>query len=452
MIARLILHFGPDPAVLVSSSDDFDPPPDTSAWPAAIPDHRKIWGFADCRIAELVDDIGNGRVSRPLCTPEFTLGFIGSDTLVTRLRTLLDQGLSPLHFDFIQTIARCHPLGDEIPDGEDEASRVLRYRLTGEVVGSTGKPAWWLAAARAREPDGDFSHHPHFSKFHVEGQSDWTTPAIWREPSTIGSGGLGGLNARKYIDWSDPDRREDLLYNHDKIPTDHIYPLQHASSGYDPFAISWRYSFTPGFLDAVIAEDITHTFYTVSGTSRSNIDSAAAVMVELAKRRPLLRQTMQVHLLLALGSPGQAEREAAVDLFLQASEDGRLADATTGLGIIFRQLMIACCPHPDTTMRQMSEKSFVVVPILQLGRAVPPLRELSTHGPLLQIHLRDLLLTSLEESLSEVPKGFPGLLEVVLDLVTAHPPGRKIDLNTVWSNRLTGKSKSLAARICKAST
>ncbi len=288
--------------------------------------------------------------------------------------------------------------------------------------------------------------------FHVAGQSDWTDPAIWRDLSTVIFDERDGINARKYIDWSDPEHCERLLYDHNEIPVDHLYPLQHALLGPDPSAIRWRYSFTPGFLDAVIAEDIHHTFHMGSATGRKFIDSAAAVMSELAKRRPPLRHTMQVHLLLALNSPGQAEREAAVDIFLQASEDGRLAAATTGMGLIFRQLLIAAHPHVDATYMQIREKSRPLVPILQLGRVVPLLRKLSTHGPLLQTQLRDLLLTALEEPWAEPPKGFPSLLEVVLDLVTAHSLGLKIDLNAMWGGTLTGKAKSLTTRIAKATT
>ncbi|MES2658416.1 MAG: DUF6493 family protein [Verrucomicrobiota bacterium] len=431
LTARLVLHFGPDPSILVSASGDFGPPPETSEWPAPI----KEWGFAPARIEELVQAIDQGSGSQPLATPEFAHGFIGSETLLSRLRSLRDQKQEPMHFDFIQAIARCHPSGGDLPGSADEASRVLRYRLTGEIEAPIGKPAWWLAAARAREPDGDFSNHPYFSQYHVEGQSDWTSPAIWRNPSTIGFSGGDGLNARSYINWFDPNRR-DLYYDHDEIPVDHLYPLQHVFVGADPSALCWRYSFTPGFLDGPIAEDIQHTCKTWPDTVRKHVDSAAAVMRELSSRRPPLRHPLQVHLMLALNSASRAEREAAVDLFLQASSDGRLADATTGLGLIFRQLLENELGWDE--------------PLLQLGRVVPLLRQLSTHGPLIQIQLRDLLLTAIEHPQSSIPKGFPSLLEVLLDLVTAHPPGREIDLNAVWGGRLDGKSKTLATRIAKA--
>lgn len=446
LCARLILHFGPDPSVLVAAAQSFKAPPDTSTWPVAV------GGFDSSRIAELIHGVDHGRASPPLATPEFTHGFIASDTLAARLRALVDEGAAPLHFDFIQAIARCHPGGGEVPHGVDEASRVLRYRLTGELDGPIAKPAWWLAVARSREPDGDFSEHPQFAAFHVEGQSDWTNPAIWRDLPAVEFDEWDGLNARKYINWSDPNRCEELLYNHNEIPADHLYPQQHTLLGSDPFRIRWRYSATPGFLDAVIAEDIHHTFYMWSATGRKFIDSAAAVMGELASRRPPLRHTMQVHLLLALNSPGQAEREAAVDIFLQASEDGRLADATSGLGVIFRQLLIAARPHRNATMQQITEKSRPLEPILQLGRIIPSLRQLSTQGPLIQTQLRDMLLTALDTPLSSVPKGFPSLLEMLLDLVIAHPPTQKIDLNKIWCGNLDGKSKTLATKIAKAST
>lgn len=226
----------------------------------------------------------------------------------------------------------------------------------------------------------------------------------------------------------------------DKLPVDHLYPFQHGSiiGTYGRYGsdLRWRYSFTPGLLDAVVAQDLQYTHHEEGLTEKTAINAASAVMSELAKRRLPLRYTMQVHLLMALNSPGRAEREAGVDLFIQASGDGRLAAAVPGLGEVFSQL-IHGDPDPEDG-------------ILQLNRLVPSLRQLSTQDTRLRIQLRDILSCGLEKPPQSLPKGLPALLEILLDLVLAHPPERSIDLNTAWGGMLDGKSKSLAVRIAKA--
>ena len=62
-------------------------------------------------------------------------------------------------------------------------------------------------------------------------------------------------------------------------------------------------------------------------------------MTELVRRRLPLRYPMQVHMLLALNSSGQGEREAGVDLFIKTSLERRLDAAVPGLGEVFSELL-----------------------------------------------------------------------------------------------------------------
>ncbi len=64
LTSRLILHFGPNPAILGAVSQNFGPPPDTSVWPAAVGETGSVWGFAHSRVAELVFAVDSGRASR----------------------------------------------------------------------------------------------------------------------------------------------------------------------------------------------------------------------------------------------------------------------------------------------------------------------------------------------------------------------------------------------------
>lgn len=434
--SRLVLLLGPNPPEPGDSVIEIPPPPGTAVWPAIYAKRRfrGVMEFARSRIGELLNGIRERRNLPLLALPEFDLGFISPRTLLERFECYKESGLAPGHFDFIQAIARCHldgfvPGSIELPSSDDETSRVLRFLFSGEIHGSMVTPSWWLTAARTREPLGDFSQHPQLGSHHDEHSHDWCLPAAYRSPPSM---------RYHWHDWTSPLLPE---LNHE-LPVDHLYPLQHGSiiSTYGRYGsdLRWRYSFTPGLLDAVVAQDLQYTHHEAELTEKTAVNAASAVMSELAKRRLPLRHTLQVHLLMALNSPGRAEREAGIDLFIQASGDRRLGAAVPGLGEIFSKLMSGD-PDPENG-------------VLQLSRLIPSLRQLSTQGSRIQVQLRDILLRGLESPPLSLPKGLPSLLELLLDLVLAHPPGRSIDLNTAWGGMLDGKSKSLATRISKAGT
>jgi hypothetical protein len=425
---HLILHFSSNEADRKKPAEMFGSLSDTSVWPAKRERrcYSGIMEFARSRVGELLLAIDKGRSMPHASTPEFELGFIRAATLVERIRACSESGLAPPHFDFIQAIARCLPAGDEgghleLPTAADEASRVVHFLLSGEVRGKVLTPAWWLTAARTREHFGDFSAHPHFSKYHLPDEPDWSVPATYPKVSQVG------------FNWRETFGPEQSSGDDD--PADHLYPLQHSPSGGSGIDIRWRNTFTPGFLDAAVAQDIKITYPYLSYRVAER-DAPAVVMAEYAMRRLPLRHTMQVHLLVAMNSPGPAEREAATDLLIQASRDGRLAGVTTEMGVVFSELLRGGNDYDS--------------PVIQFNRMLPCFRQLSVNGQLLRIQLREILLQGLKNPPDSVPKGFSGLLELLLELVLAHPPERSIDLNTAWGGMLDGKSKSLAARISKA--
>lgn len=433
-VSRLILVFGPNPPEPGDSVIEYPPPSGNAVWPAVYEKRRfsNVMEFARSRIGELLNGIRDGRSFPLLSMPEFDLGFITPLTLLERFEFYRKSGLPPGHFDFIQAIARCHPCGFasgavKLPESEDEASRVLRFFFSGEINGEILTPAWWLAAARTRNPFGDFSKHPPLSRFHLEHESDWCLPAIYQKPSEIKfhwGESISPLLTERYYE----------------TPPDHLYPLQHSRVGgnYGRYGsdIRWRYSFTPCFPDAVVAQDIAYTAIVGYCTESTAINAGAAVMAEIANRRLPIRYPMQAFLIMTLSGPGRPEREACIDLFIQASNDGRMESAVPALGRMFSELLHAPS-RPDD-------------PVLKLVRVVPALRQLSGQGSLLQRQLRDILVVGLEKPLQSLPKGFPSLLELLLDLVLAHPPERAIDLNAAWGGLLEGKAKSLATKISKA--
>jgi len=400
-----------------------------------------VMEFARSRVDELLAGIRDGRSFPLLALPEFDLGFISPATLLARFAFYKEAGVRPGHFDFIQALARCDLSGlestcVEVPMAEDEASRVLRFLVSGEVHGSVETPGWWISAARAREPFGDFTSHEQLAVHAGDNLPDWLVAAAYQQPPS----GKYGRNSEDCPGWLSrdspllPKRRDDL-------PADRLYPRQHGSlviRGHTPPCgsdLRWRYSFTPGLLDPVIAQDSTYIHREAWSMNASAVKAGSAVMGELAKRKPPLRFTMQVLLLLALDSGTKAEKEAGIDLFIQASADGRLAPVIPQMSEVFSLLMQGATEPEDG--------------ILQLSRLVPSLRQLSTQGALIQMQVRDILLQGLVRPPLSVPKGLPSLLELLLDLVMAHPPERPLDLNQAWGGMLGGKAKSLVGQIAK---
>ncbi len=437
--SRLVLLFGPNPPEPGASVIEIPPPPGTAAWPAVYAERwfNHLMEFARSRIGELLNGIREGRSLPLLALPEFDLGFISPRTLLARFEFYKDLGLAPGHFDFIQAIARCYvdglvPSSLDLPSSDDEASRVLHFLFSGEFHGPISTPSWWLTAARTREPFGDFSKHPQLGRYHDDHLPDWSLPAAYQSPP---SNRYEWCNHNKWYNRTSP-----LLPKFEKEPpVDCLYSQQHSDiiSNYGRYGsdLRWRYSFTPGLLDGVVAQDLQYIHELAELTEKTLVNAISAVMSELARRRLPLRYTMQVHMLMALNSPNRAARESAIDLFIQASDDGRLVAAVPGLGEIFSKLMHGA-PDPEDG-------------ILQLARLVPSFRQLSTQDTKLRIQLREILLSGLEKPPHSLPKGLPALLEILLDLMLAHPPERTIDLNTAWGGMLDGKSKALATRIAK---
>ncbi len=390
--------------------------------------------FAGNRLGELLKSIRDGNSSPLLATPEFELGFINADTLLERFKTRMESGLLPFHYDFIQAIARCavdsfDANTSSLPDSHHEASRVLRFLFKGEIEGDIKTPEWWMAAARNREPFADFSDHPQLGRLDVEGDAIWARPAVYSaldEP---------------YFDWQSWFQQP-FPEKYRPTPADHLYPLQYErvlrhEMGRLGSDLKWRYSFTPGLLDGVVAHDLKYSLH-IGGPSFKTADHVAgAVLSELSTRRLPLRYTMQLHMLMALTSTGLAAREAGIDLFVQASDDGRLGAALPEFG--------------QTLSAVFCATAFDVKYHFDYSRFVLSLRQLSSYGPVLPCQLRDILIVGLEfeNSPTGIPKGFPGLLELFHELLIAHPANSRIDLNEKWGGILTGKAKSLAARIAK---
>lgn len=117
------------------------------------------------RLQELATRVARGVAAPLLATPTHGGGWVAAGSLVERLAHLQARGLQPMPQDFQQALLRL------APDGRTEAlataaaitgpvGRVLRFALgvDGELHrGDRGWAPLWVAAARARWPDGDLS-------------------------------------------------------------------------------------------------------------------------------------------------------------------------------------------------------------------------------------------------------------------------------------------------------
>ena len=382
--------------------------------------------FAEERINDLLKSIREGSGLPLLSAPEFELGFISPSVLLERFARWKASAGEIGHFDFIQAICRCRMDGDlpgatGLPEGDDEASRVIRYLLTGEIDGTPETAAWWIAAARTRDPLTDISEHPLLGRFHLENSPDWTVPA-----------GYGV--ACDYQHFTVPAEPE----TDRQSPFDHLHVLQHQwpsiCVGRYGSDFRWRFSFTPALPDAMIAVGIRHdsSDSMVSATDRSILE---AYILEVSARRLPLRPAVQAYLFAAINSSSRMMREAGIDLFIKASDDGRLEPAVPEMGDLLARLL------------QLTRYNDYA---LGMSKLVPSLRTLASHGPQLRLHIRNILAKALEKPPAKIP-GIPSLLELFHELLLDHPPATPINLAEAWKPAgFTGKAKTLLTKISKS--
>jgi hypothetical protein len=422
-VVHLLLEFGGNPPEGASWIPDPGFPHETNCSSGML--------FAGNRIREVLNSVRDGHAAPLLATPEFHLGFISAVTLLQRFNAMINAGTPLGHYDFIQAIARCdmdswNPSAAAIlPEPDSEASRVLRFLFLNEIVGEIDTPVWWMTAARTRDPLGDFSNHSRLGQYVAKNQADWTRPPICIRPDHENFESSFAESEWRYLK---------------SIPADRIYPLAHhfplcgddARRGAD---FTWLCSFLPSLLDGVVAGALDFTLHDYSRGSKIGSHLATVVLVEFSRRRLPLRDAMQVHMLMALVGPSAEPREVAIELFVQASDDGRLATAVEGFGqnlaAIFRSKSRLINKHFDCLL------------------FVGALRKLAVSSPLLQRQVRDILLVALEAPLEEIPRGFSSLLEVLHELIISHPLEARLDLNEKWDGLLTGNAKSIAAKIAR---
>lgn len=417
----------PSPAWILRPSD----PPETVRKQTRVDGCR--WSgvmdfLIDC-FGELMDLASSGRKGGLLCLPEFGDGSISPDTLVTRFNELRASGGSPGHRELVLALARCDlgkPCGVDV-EGEDEAAQVIRFLLTGSRPTEVSREAWWLTAARAREPLADFSKDPFFAAFDQEDEADWTRPACYArlpEESRDWRCYSGGLLATDLPIWP---------------PSDRLFPLQHQnhldSSGIMNWTaeIRWRYALTPHHLDCVILRDLLH-FSEQAGLSYKTAERAAdAVAMEISSRRPPLRHPMRVLLLRTITVSKERLRVCGVDLAHDAIEDGRFGSVIEELGALFQQILM--CEPPGT---------YDGPDVRYLGKS---LRELASRSLLARSQVGELLARGLAAGPERMPKALPGLLELALELFQEMPAEKLPDPLSDWPNLPSGKAKTLAKKI-----
>ncbi len=389
--------------------------------------HPNPLNFAEERINNLLKSIRDGSDLPQLSAPEFELGFISPSVLLERFARWKASAREVGHFDFIQAICRCQMDGDlpsatGLPQGEDEPSRVLRYLFTGNVDGTPETAAWWVAAARARNPLTDISKHPHLGCFHLENSPDWTVPATY---SVV-------CDYQHFTIPAEPETNR-------QTPHDHLHVLQHQwpsiCVGRYGSDFRWRFSFTPALPDAMIAVGIRHdsSDSMISATDRSILE---AYILELSARGLPLRPAVQAYLFAAINSSSRMMREAGIDLFIQACDDGRLEPAIPEMGDLLAKLL------------QLTRYNDYA---LGMSRIVPSLRTLAGHSPQLRLHIRNILAKALEKPPAKIP-GIPSLLDLFHELLLDHPPTTSINLVESWKSAgFTGKAKALLAKISKIS-
>jgi hypothetical protein len=126
------------------------------------------WGFMYRRLARMAEALASGKPACLLSTPTHQGGWIEPLTLVNRWQAAQKHGLKPHMEDQVLALMRLAPEGrtaalKDCGKVTGEAGQALAFAL-GKTVDIGATAALWLAAARSRNPYGDFpeleTRHP----------------------------------------------------------------------------------------------------------------------------------------------------------------------------------------------------------------------------------------------------------------------------------------------------
>lgn len=392
--------------------------------------------FLRHRINEVLRFINECKQGQLLSTPESSFGFISASTLCQRVGGVLGKGGQVLHYDFTLALARCYGFesldSSLLPEGDDEVNRVLHFLHTGEVRGSIETVAWWLSAARTREPMADFSQMIKLAEKEAS-VPDAVIPAAYRSAP------------QKSYDWRDESIKPCMEVT---PPSDWIYPLQQLACisdyGQPQSDIQWYFSLTPSYPDALIATGLEYITRNAELTEKTELHAVNTLMQEVMQRELPLRYPLQVLLVMSLASPVRQAHEYAVDLWEQAVRLDQFRGRLESLGDIIAQVFVSnrylgyFSPDADYD---------VAFDNFPLNRVTPLLRQLQALGAPMDQYLCQVLTRAFEAELAYISKGLPGLIELFHELITRYPPQRAIDLNSHWKGKLKGKADTVARKI-----
>lgn len=288
------------------------------AFSALAQDSLNEWAFVYRRLVRMAEALASGKPACLLSAPTHQGGWIEPLTLVNRWHAAQKHGLAPPIEDQVLALMRLAPEGRAAAlkacgKVTGEAGQALAFAL-GKSANIGATVALWLAAARSRDPYGDF---PELENKHPELGPDGATAAQFK------------WNIPPHEDFFDirqcaPKPR--------RLMPDHLPVLFHSEEGRLGISVTdnlallrWAGSLCPGLKESFIARGLNRfwNMWEVDHESVAFLEPLADPFTEL---RPVARMALGI---------GLAMREAnyrtlAIDGLIGAMETGRLNPAEFG--------------------------------------------------------------------------------------------------------------------------
>ncbi|MEM8931795.1 MAG: DUF6493 family protein [Acidobacteriota bacterium] len=300
------------------------------------------FGFLACRIQEIRGRLTGARPSGPLLSlPTHVGGWIDPSVLVDRLRTLGTTADAALvSADGALALSRLAP-GDPACAAElpGLAGRLIRGALGSDDAADRPQaeddPRLWVVAARVRSPDGDLSERlaPLGDALDAfTDKPDAVMPASWSwrfEPSF-------GLQPYLVLASRTEHRSEPLTAGAWRPPSIELVDLAFSGQAHTDIEhawnLAWLASIWPARVDAFLfgGARLLNSYFTDLDARSRPFDAFFEPLADPRRSWPTAAEPL---IALALIARGKVARAAAVDVLIDALEDGRADAGALGRGL-----------------------------------------------------------------------------------------------------------------------
>jgi hypothetical protein len=388
--------------------------------------------FIDERAEEIHCRMEGRRSAPMLSAPTHQFGWVEPREFVRRLSECTSNGEIPVS-DLIQALLRLAPDGRELAlaDAKDlpgDAGRAVRWALggaEGPKADDKRSFAMWLAAAQARNPDGELKELADIVEANEREMALWPPTYIWTPFQAHGGGySPGGAVDLQVVLDTCAVRSDEMHLRPTFALSEHAH--RHYLSFGPPWAGAWLNSIWPLNCDPLLAAGAKVLSQRVNAPASSLEPNYVYLFPLLQPDRPW-SELAYLNCWIALVSKDADSRSTAIDAMIVAIDDGR-ADGELAADVLIRLL-------PGGWVK--------------LNRVAQTLQEISRVSPLHSWWTADLL-QEIVAGISEFPNDMRHILALLVELLT--DLGQNLLEPTrvqLMSLKLRGKAAKLQDQLAK---